>query len=125
MTGPQDAYDAPLSALRNGAEDLAVALAIWEARDDTRADANARRAASNAVGAIDAMLRDLYALRQSLISQIRASDAASVERAEQLLARGPGAATSSADQASQRPAGPGETEGRALERPARERNAHG
>ena len=61
MTGPGDrGYDDALSSVRNVAEDLAVALAIWEAMDDTRADAHARRAAS---GAVDAMLRALHAIR--------------------------------------------------------------
>ena len=57
MTGNPfpDGYDGPLSALRNNVEDLAVALAIWEARDDTRPDAHARRCANDAVDAIDAI----------------------------------------------------------------------
>jgi hypothetical protein len=33
MTGPRNrGYDNALFSIRNGAEDLAVALAIWEAR---------------------------------------------------------------------------------------------
>jgi hypothetical protein len=52
MTGPGDGYDSALSALRNGAENLAVALATWQARDDTKPDAHARRCASDAVDAI-------------------------------------------------------------------------
>jgi len=64
MTGPEGrGCDDALSSIRSGTEDLAVALAIWEARDDTRADAHARRAASGAVDAIDAMLRALHAIR--------------------------------------------------------------
>ena len=71
MTGPGDrGYDDALSSVRNVAEDLAVALAIWEARDDTRADAHARRAASGAVDAIDATLRALHAIR-ALITKAR------------------------------------------------------
>jgi hypothetical protein len=41
MTGPRDGYDSALTAIRNGAENLAVALATWQARDDTRPDAHA------------------------------------------------------------------------------------
>ena len=52
MTGPEGrGCDDALSSIRSGTEDLAVALAIWEARDDTRADAHARRTASGAVDA--------------------------------------------------------------------------
>jgi hypothetical protein len=52
------AYDAPLSAIREHAGDVAVWLAIWDGRAEP--DAHARRCASDAVDAIDAMLRDLY-----------------------------------------------------------------
>ncbi len=45
MNGPQDAYDGPLSALRSRVDDLGVWLAIWQARDDSRPDAQARRSA--------------------------------------------------------------------------------
>ena len=81
-------YDAPLSALREHVEDLAVALAIWEAR--TEPDAHARRCAGDAVDAIDAALRDLYKVRQHLISEIRQADDATAARADELL-RGDGA----------------------------------
>ena len=40
-------YNSPLSTLREHVEDLAVALAIWEAR--TEPDAHARRCAGDAV----------------------------------------------------------------------------
>jgi hypothetical protein len=84
MTGPGDrGYDDALSSIRNRAEDLAVALAIWEATNDTRADAHARRAAS---GAIDAMLRALHPIRERLITEIRASDDATAVRVDKLLA---------------------------------------
>jgi hypothetical protein len=85
MTGPQDAYDGPLSALRSRVDDLGVWLAIWQARDDGRPDAHARRCASDAVDAADAMLADLHSIRQRLVSEIRASDDASAERADALL----------------------------------------
>ncbi len=77
--------DDALSAIRGHVEDLAVWLGIWEARNEP--DAHARRCASDAVGAIDAMLRDLYEVRARLIGEIRAADDASAARADALLAR--------------------------------------
>lgn len=71
-------YDAPLSAIRDAVEDLAVALAIWEARKEP--DAHARRAASGAIDAIDAMIKDLHAIRQQLITEIREADDATQPR---------------------------------------------
>ncbi len=111
MTGPQDAYDSPLSALRDNVENLGAWLAIWEARSEP--DAHARRCANDAVDAIDTMLRDLYTIRARLITQIRVSDDASAARIDKLLA-GSDAMTSSSDQASPEPTGLGETEGPAL-----------
>ena len=86
MTGTR--YDAPLSTLANGAEVLGTWLAIWEARNEP--DAHARRCASDAIDAIDAMLRDLHTVRQQLISEIRQADDATAARADKLL-RGDGA----------------------------------
>ena len=77
-------------------------------------------AASGAVDAIDAMHRALHAIRERLITEIRASDGATAVRVDKLLAESADAMTTSSDRASQGPAGPGQTEGRALERPARE-----
>jgi hypothetical protein len=102
-------YDDALSSIRDGAEDLAVALAIWQARDDGKPDAHARRAANDAVDAIDGALADLHTVRQQLISEIRVSDDATAARADALLARTDDELTSSRDQASLRPAGPGTT----------------
>ena len=78
-------YDEPLSAIREHVEDLATWLAIWEHR--TEPDAFARRCASDAVDAIDAMLRDLYLVRGRLTSEIRQADDATAARADALLAR--------------------------------------
>jgi hypothetical protein len=86
MSSPRDAYDAPLSALREHTEDLAHWLFIWTHR--TEPDAHARRCASDAVDAIDAMLRDLHQIRARLVSEIRLADDASVARADELLRRG-------------------------------------
>ena len=53
MTG--DPYDATSRLGDDGLNgDLAVALAIWASRDDTKPGAHARRAASDAIDAIDA-----------------------------------------------------------------------
>jgi hypothetical protein len=66
---------------------LAVALAQWAARDDTKAHAEEHRAANTAMDAIDAMLRELHALRARLVSEIRADDDDAMVRADELLAR--------------------------------------
>jgi hypothetical protein len=91
-------YDAPLSAIRSHVENTAVWLAIWEARREP--DAHARRCASDAVDAIDAMLRELHAIRQLLISEVQQADPATATRVDALLARTDDAMTSSNDQAS-------------------------
>jgi hypothetical protein len=79
-------YDAWLSALRDQADNLGVWLAIWDNRNEP--DAHARRHASDAVDAIDAMLRDLHAVRARLVGEIRASDDATAARTDALLRRG-------------------------------------
>jgi len=66
---------------------LGVALAQWMARDDTKAESAIRQAANTAMDEIDAMLRELHALRSRLVSEIRASDDASDARADALLFR--------------------------------------
>lgn len=76
-------YDDALSALRGHVDDLAVWLAVWENR--TEPDAHARRCASDAVTAIDAMLRDIHRVRQELISEIRDSYDVTSARADGLL----------------------------------------
>lgn len=63
-------------------------LALWSHR--TEPDAFARRCASDAVDAIDTMLRNLYLLRGQLTREIREADDATAERADRLL-RGDGA----------------------------------
>ena len=78
-------YDALLSALRSRVEDLATSLAVWDNRREP--DAHARRCASDAVDAIDAMLRQLYLMRGQLTREIRDSDDASAARAGELLHR--------------------------------------
>ena len=86
MTTRQDAYDDALSTIRSHADDLGAWLGIWVHRSEP--DAHARRCASDAVDAIDAMLRDLHAVRARLVGEIRASDDATAARADALLRRG-------------------------------------
>jgi hypothetical protein len=78
-------YDAPLSDLREQVENLGVWLGIWENRQEP--DAFARRCASDAVDAVDAMLRDLYLIRGQLTAEVRQADDATAARADELLAR--------------------------------------
>jgi hypothetical protein len=66
-----DAYDESQSALREHVEDLGTWLGIWTNRAEP--DADARRCASDAVDAIDAMLRDLYQIRERLTGEMRES----------------------------------------------------
>jgi hypothetical protein len=65
---------------------LALALGQWEARDDTRPQPRARQAANEAMDEIDGMLRELYAIRSRLVTEIRASDDATAARAGAMLA---------------------------------------
>ncbi len=83
MTAGQDAYDGSLSAIRNHVDDVATWLAIWSARSEP--DARARRCASDAVDAIDAMLAGLHDVRARLVSEIRESDQAAATRVDELL----------------------------------------
>jgi len=78
-------YDGPLSGLREHVENLGTWLGIWEHRSEP--DAFARRCASDAVDAIDAMLRNLYLVRGRLVAEIRTSDDAGAARADELLRR--------------------------------------
>lgn len=79
------ARDSALSALRDHVEDLAVSLAIWETRDDSKPQPEVRRQANDAMDAIDAALRELYGLRSGLVTEIRAADDAAAARVDELL----------------------------------------
>ena len=70
--------------LENLSAALSESLAVWAARDDTRAQPAVRRAASDAMDAIDAMVAELYRLRQELAGEIRVSDDAAAARADAL-----------------------------------------
>jgi hypothetical protein len=65
---------------------LSIALGRWEDRDDTKAQPEVRRAANTAMGEIDAMLRELHAMRSRLVGEIRDSDDAAAVRADAMLA---------------------------------------
>jgi hypothetical protein len=65
---------------------LAFALDRWEDRDGSKPQPEARRAANKAMGAIDAMLRDLHQMRSRLVGEIRAADDATAARVDALLA---------------------------------------
>ena len=80
----QDGYDGSVSALRNHIDGLGVWLAIWQARDDGKPDAHARRAANDAV---DASIRELHKIRARLISEIRVSDDKTAARVDAMLTR--------------------------------------
>jgi hypothetical protein len=78
---------AAVEAIRQQLGQLGTALALWNTRDDSRPCPEARRAASAAVDAIDAMLRELHAVRARLITEIRQSDDARAAALDELLAR--------------------------------------
>jgi hypothetical protein len=81
------AYDSALSALRGHLSELERALALWAARDETKAQPGVRQAANDAVDAADAALRELHGLRSRLIPEIRSADDAAMTRTEELLRR--------------------------------------
>jgi hypothetical protein len=77
-----DAVGQRVTELRNG-------LALWETRDDTKAQPAIRRAGAAAVNAIDAQLAELYRLRARLVSEIRQSDDAAAARVDRMLSEAP------------------------------------
>jgi len=64
----------PMASLRDRTGVLGVALAQRADTDAAHDKAAARQAASAAVDAIDALLRDLYLLRGRLVQEIRQAD---------------------------------------------------
>ena len=80
----------PLTAVLDHADALTAALATWSGRAHDRPDPAARRAANDAMDAVDGMLATLHRLRAALITDIRASDDATARRADALLAEGVG-----------------------------------
>ncbi len=61
----------PMASLQDQTGILGTALAQWAGRAGADDRAAARRAGSTAVDAIDALLRDLFALRGRLVREIR------------------------------------------------------
>jgi hypothetical protein len=82
--GP-DPYDADLSAAREAVDDLGVGLVVWSYRHEP--DAHARRAASDAVDAIDAAIAALHRIRARLVTETRRADDETAVRVDELLAR--------------------------------------
>lgn len=72
--------------IRDEADVLAGAAACWAGRTDERPPAQ-RRAASEAIAAADAILREVYALRGYLADTVRASDDATAQRVDAMLER--------------------------------------
>jgi len=61
----------PVATVRERTGILSAALEQWADQATAPDKATARRAASTAVDAIDALLRDLYLLRGRLVQEIR------------------------------------------------------
>lgn len=89
---PGAAYADESANIRDAAEDIGAYLALWAMRDDSKPCPDARRAANDAMDAIDAALAELHALRSRLVSDIRAGDDASAARVDALLAERAGGA---------------------------------
>lgn len=66
---------------------LAHALTLWAVRDDSRPQAEVRKAANTAMDALDAALALLYELRSRLLTEIRESDDQTAVRVDAMLAR--------------------------------------
>lgn len=65
---------------------LNVNLAVWIARDDSKADASVTRAGSQVMDSIDAMLRQLHQLRARMVAERREDQDIQDARADALLA---------------------------------------
>ena len=71
------------AAIRERAEDLNTYLASWQDAGNERR----RQALTDAVGALNAVLRAAYQLRESLVSQAREFDDQAMRNAAELLER--------------------------------------
>ena len=65
---------------------LNVNLAVWIARDDSKADASVTRAGNQVLDSIDAMLRQLHQLRARMVAEYREHQDIADARADALLA---------------------------------------
>jgi hypothetical protein len=72
--------------IREHVEELSFDLARWARRDESKAQAEVRRAANEAMDAIDAALRELHKVRETLVGEIRQRDDAGAARVDALLA---------------------------------------
>ena len=66
---------------------LNVNLAIWMARDDSKADASVTRAGNQVLDSIDAMLRQLHQVRARMVAEYREDQDTAAARADALLER--------------------------------------
>jgi hypothetical protein len=82
--GP-DPWDDDLAVIHNAADNLGPRLAIWQARREP--DAFARRAANDALDAIDAAIDALHRIRARLVTDTRRADDETAVRVDELLAR--------------------------------------
>ena len=64
---------------------LNVSLAVWMARDDSKADASVTRAGNQVIDSIDVMLRQLHQLRARMVTEYRADQDIAAARADALL----------------------------------------
>jgi hypothetical protein len=64
---------------------LNVNLAVWMARDDSKADAAVTRAGNQVIDSIDVMLRQLHQLRDRMVAERRADQDIAAARADALL----------------------------------------
>ena len=87
MEQPRQPYDV-YAKLEDPMGVLSVALGQWEQRDEAKPQPEVRRAANEAMDTIDAMLRELHAMRSRLVREIRASDDANAARVDAMLATG-------------------------------------
>jgi len=66
---------------------LNVHLAVWMARDDSKADAAVVRAGNQVLDSIDAMLRQLHQLHARMVDEYHEDQDTAAARADALLAR--------------------------------------
>jgi len=78
---------AAAESLSSRLEILSGALQVWAGRDPTKPQPEVRRAANEAMAAVDDLLGQLHRLRSTLVGEIRASDDATAARVDELLAR--------------------------------------
>ena len=90
---PYDKIPAERKAIGNLADPLDdelgllnVNLAVWIARDGSKADASVTRAGNQVLDSIDAMLRQLHQLRGRMVAEYREDQDTAAARADALLA---------------------------------------